>query len=1023
MSASAILPANLFADRTPKSDLWSMLRNLKWISLASILPYLWFVLIERDAAWGSSYTRIFWLVHLNLYFISLLLVPFTGNRNYCRILCPWGALYGLIGRMGFFRVAVDPTRCVPCNICEKACDMGVPTRKLLLEKGEIRSVECVGCGRCVEACPQQALRLEDVRDRLRAIKSQLKPGAVFFYFDHKEFPKTARNGGLPDNNTNLSTQKEKQSPLIEFKNLGVALSMRSSLQGEKYMTRQEVSRRDFLKVTGTLGAVALATGLPAKRWISQLTPKAAAAQGEETVFRSVCRMCHGTCGTLVHVRNGRVFKVEGNPEAVTNHGTLCVRGLSTTQHQYNPRRLRYPMKRVGERGEGKWERISWDDAYKLLADKVYDTWEKYGKQAIALCGGTGRHWQDWYGIFQNTMGIGIRFGMPPLCYLPRIEVITKMFGYRIPVPDYYGFKGDQPKLVVHWGNNLTYCHADGMHGSRPLAMANQGAKSIVIDPVYNNLAEKADIWLPIKPATDTMLAMGLLNVIVSEDLYDHEFVEKWSNLPGMVRDDTGQMLTEYDLRGEVPEPFKGPPTAIRPPMKLVFWDKDKNQAVIADGPDINPAMTGAFEVSLGDGTTVACHTAWELFLDRLKEYPLEKVSEITWLPVEKIQETARMIATVKPWGLQWGVSFDQWGINSSRGVQAAMMITALTGNLDVPGGQVMWDPPKYRLASFPGEIGDRYNSHDMYRADLMPPEVSALGAKYNPYPLTRGHSDFVNRAVHSGELKFEMLWVVGANPLLNSMNTTMVYEAIQKFPFIVVWDLYMTPTAMLADLVLPVSMWTERENIVDCHLLWGIMARPKCVQPVGEARSDEEGTLGLVKVMAERDPEYWNTIFPWKTYQEHLDWRLEPLGKTWQQLQDEWLYMDPQKPYRYKETGFQLPAGKAELFMRIAQQFKQDPLPFYVEPPLFNLNGEMAKEYPLLCTTRRIPTWFHTEYRQVPWLREVFPEPTIEINTRKAKELGIENGDWVYVEVAQWSHQAKSHRHRDRPSTGCGVYT
>lgn len=764
------------------------------------------------------------------------------------------------------------------------------------------------------------------------------------------------------------------------------------------MSEARISRRDFLKVTGAVAAIAATTQMPRTRWLDSAGNGRAAAQGAETVFRSVCRMCHGTCGTLVHVRNGRVVKVEGNPDSITNKGSLCVRGLSTIQHQYNPRRLRYPMKRVGQRGEGKWERISWDEAYQILTDKLSETWEKYGKQAVALCGGTGRHWQDWYGIFQNAMGIGIRFGMPPLCYLPRIEVCTKMLGYRIPVADYYGFQGDKPKLVVHWGNNLTYCHADGMHGSRPLEMANEGAKSIVIDPVYTNLAEKADIWLPVKPATDAALAMGFLNVIVKENLYDREFVEKWSNLPGLVREDNGQMLTEYDLRGEEKPVFHGPPFAVRPPEKIVVWSDEADQAVIADGPDVKARLSGRFEVPLGDSTTVTCRTAWDLFLERLDEYPLDKVAELTWVPAEKIREAARMIATSGPWALQWGVSFDQWGVNSSRGTQAAMMLVALTGDLDVPGGMAMWAPPNFRMAGFPGEIGP-YVAPEMYRGDLLPPEVSELAAKYNPYPLTRGHSDYVNRAVAADELRFEMLWVVGANPLLNSMNTNQVFEAIQKFPFIVNWELFMTPTAMMSDLVLPVAMWTERENIVDCHLVWGLMARPRCVDPVGEARTDEEGTLELVKrYLAKLDPDYWNEVIPWNTYQEWLDWRLEPMGMTWKQLQEKWLHLYDQEPYSYKKTGFLLPAGRSELFLRIAQATGQDPLPFHATPPLFNLEGELAQEYPFLCTTRRTAPYFHTEYRQVPWLREIFPEPLVEINTRTAKELGIKDGDWVYLE-------------------------
>ncbi len=156
-----------FRDRTIKGPLAFILQNLKWLALASALPILWVILIQPNADWGAEYARAFWTVHLNLFFASLMIVPLTGNRNYCRYLCPWGAMYGLVGRVGFFRVAADRERCKPCNLCESACDMGVPLRRLIAERGEIKVADCVGCGRCVQACPRQALRLEDARDWLR----------------------------------------------------------------------------------------------------------------------------------------------------------------------------------------------------------------------------------------------------------------------------------------------------------------------------------------------------------------------------------------------------------------------------------------------------------------------------------------------------------------------------------------------------------------------------------------------------------------------------------------------------------------------------------------------------------------------------------------------------------------------------------------------------------------------------------------------------------------------------------------
>lgn len=769
----------------------------------------------------------------------------------------------------------------------------------------------------------------------------------------------------------------------------------------------EIDRRGFLKATGALAGLAAVSGVAGCANLNETGGGGTAGADEETVVKSQCRMCHGTCGALVHVRNGRVTKVEGYEDSPTNHGTMCTKGLATIQHQYNPRRLRYPLKRAGDRGAGQWERISWDDAYEILADKVHNT----NQMNWGMCSGTGRHQQDWNGIFMNALGFrNSSFGMPPLCYLPRIQVSTKMFGYRLPIPDYYGWKGDtNPGVVLFWGNNITNSNADGMHGSAPLRAVNKGAKLICIDPVFTNVAAKAEIWLPVRPATDMALAMGFLNVIINEGLYDKEFVEHWSNLPGLVRDDNGMMLNEHDLDGtEAPE-FDGPPFAVLPPELIVFWDADKNEAVLADGPDINPAMTGSFTVDLAKEGPVSCHTAWDDLVKRVNEYPVDKVAEICDLKADSITEVARSIVQDGPFALQWGVSFDQWGVNSCDAIQAALTIEALSGSFDLPGGMVMWDALPLRKSSFPSELSDRYVSPEMYRADLVPPEVAALDQKWAVNPWGGDGANFYVEAVAKGEASCEFLWVVGANPLANTADTQQVLRALENVGFTVVWDHYMTATAQMADLVLPVAMWTEMSRLADMHFLWGMQSRIKAVEPLGEARSDEMGCMGLARKLAETDPDYWNEVIPWNTEEEWINWRLEPMNTNWDDFKEEWLHVAPQKPQLYKDTKFNLPAGKAELFLRAKMAFGEDPLPRYREQPLYSLsNTALLDKYPYLCVTRRVGGYFHTEYRQLPYIREIWPEPMIEINSDKGKELGIADGDWVCVETNRGTIKLKA---------------
>lgn len=158
---------NAFRSKTVKGGIFWHLRHVKWLFLASLILYFLLVVISPRSIMTQMYIGLFWMINLGLYFLSLLVIPWTGNRNYCRYLCPWGTLYGVIGKLGFFRILADRDRCAGCRICESVCDMGLPIVSLIQKNGEIRTTDCVGCGRCVTECPKEALRMVDIRDTLR----------------------------------------------------------------------------------------------------------------------------------------------------------------------------------------------------------------------------------------------------------------------------------------------------------------------------------------------------------------------------------------------------------------------------------------------------------------------------------------------------------------------------------------------------------------------------------------------------------------------------------------------------------------------------------------------------------------------------------------------------------------------------------------------------------------------------------------------------------------------------------------
>jgi len=164
-----------FRGRTLKGSWFWKLRHVKWLFLASLLVYLSLFLAFPRSLTTRKYIYLFWVANMGAYFASLLVIPWSGNRNYCRFLCPWGALYGIISKLGFYRIVADKEKCVPCKICEANCDMGIPIKSLVQKHGEINVPDCVGCGRCVTECPRGALRFVDIRDYLRRIWARAFP--------------------------------------------------------------------------------------------------------------------------------------------------------------------------------------------------------------------------------------------------------------------------------------------------------------------------------------------------------------------------------------------------------------------------------------------------------------------------------------------------------------------------------------------------------------------------------------------------------------------------------------------------------------------------------------------------------------------------------------------------------------------------------------------------------------------------------------------------------------------------------
>jgi anaerobic selenocysteine-containing dehydrogenase len=623
--------------------------------------------------------------------------------------------------------------------------------------------------------------------------------------------------------------------------------------------------------------------------------------GYDSVVKSHCRMCHGGCGVLVYVKDGKVAKIAGDPDCPVNHGTLCSKGIASAQLAYHPDRLTYPVRRKGTKASGKWERISWDEALDTIAERILHYKDEFGAESIVPGYGTGRENEAVIYRFANLLGTPNVLTAGHFCYGPRIATSILTCGTN-PIVDYE----NHPKCLMVWGNNLVISNPDCYKGEPFSVSLDKGAKLISVDPRLTRIAARADIWLQLRPGTDTALALGMLNVIVNEGLYDREFV----------------------------------------------------------GNHVH---------------------GWGPFVERVNEYPLEKVEKITWVPAEKIQEAARLFATTKPAAIQWGVAIEQQ-INCADNNRALMALMGITGNIDVPGGQVLFRTPKIR------NVG-RFGAHKMLSKEQAKKRLG--GERFR----LAGNFGIINpKCVWDAILDekpypVKMLFLISANPVMTRANAREVYRALEKVEFMAVSDFFLTPTAELADIVLPAATWLEMDYIGDFWKRHGyILPRRKVIQ-VGECRSDHE----MLNALAHRvgQGEYW-----WDTFEGGLDYILEPMGITWQDFKKMDFIRGEVKYQKYKEKGFSTPTGKFELYSTQIEKWGYDPLPQYREAPESPVSTpELCKEYPyLLITGRRLPGFFHTENRQVPWLRELHRDPVVEIHPETAKREEIEEGDWVIIE-------------------------
>lgn len=689
-----------------------------------------------------------------------------------------------------------------------------------------------------------------------------------------------------------------------------------------------------------------------------------AASGEQ-IFRCVCRPnCGGFCPHEVHVRDGRVVKSTFAPLPDTDYNRICLRGLTNLQRLHNPDRIKYPMLRVGERGENRWRRISWDEAIKLITDNWKATQAEYGDEAVAVYGGTGSHT-----LFHGTLP-GMMPRLANAMGATTLEValdMAFMAGYHRVA----GFTdGNGPKdwknakTIIIDGYNITEANIHNWHF---VADAQDGGtKVIVIDPVFTHAAALADQYIPCRPASDAALIMAMMHCIVRDDKHNVEFITNHTVGPYLVREDTRVFLRMRDLGHEDDD-------------RIVVLDENGEYVALDEAS--NPTIEGHHEV---EGIKVA--TAFQLLRERLEEYPPEVGAELTEIPVETIEQLAADF-TSGPTTLITG-----WGVqaynNGSETGRSWATLAAITGNIAKPGCAVNSFWAVYHGVNY----------------GFMAPE----GKMGTTLPVVKMAEFMRTGRALNRDYPIKSLYIYQGNIVGNTVDQqAWLTEVVPKLDFIVTCDLAFTDTARYSDLILPAAHYYEMEEIISAlgtHPY--VQYSEKAIDPLFEAKPDGQiarllaDAMGLSEYFAGTDAELMD---------EALDTDLSKmLGVNYEALKEKRAIEVHPEPWLAYGGKPQFPTvdGRLHFYdedpqprIHYGQEIpvERERLPMFFPPTEAWPGTEAQRKYPLILLSERARFRVHSMWFDTPWLRELDPEPIIKINPVDAKPRGIADGDMVEV--------------------------
>ncbi len=586
--------------------------------------------------------------------------------------------------------------------------------------------------------------------------------------------------------------------------------------------------------------------------MSTLPSPAAGSGGRIEVKNTTCYMCACRCGIRVTVRDGEVRYIQGNPDHPLNKGVICAKGASGIMKQYSPARLTRPLKRVegAERGEARFEPISWDEAFAILEERLKKIRATDPKKFALF---TGRdQMQALTGLFAKQFGTPNYAAHGGFC---SVNMATGMI-YTIG-GSFWEFGGpdlDRARLFVMIGTAED-------HHSNPLKIAiskfkRNGGRFISINPVRTGYSAIADEWVPIKPGTDGALLLAIVHELINQGLYDRDFVVQYTNAAQLVNVTEGAEDAGLFVRADIPRD----PDCFDP-QDQVWWDRIQDKPVRTHTEGADPFLLGEF--TLPDGTRAK--PAFQLLKERVEQYTPEWAAEVTGIPAQTIRRLAHeMGITARDEKIELPIAWtDVWGrehetvtgnpvaFHAMRGlaahsngfqtIRALAILMTLLGTIDRPGGFRHKAPfprpippcaktprgpegvkPDTPLGGMP--LGWPAEPDDLFVDERGEP-VRIDKAFSWEYPLA-AHGlmhNVITNAWRGDPYRIDTLFIFMANMAWNStMNTSEVRKMLNdkdengeyKIPFLVVADAFESEMVAYADLVLPDTTYLERHDVM-----------------------------------------------------------------------------------------------------------------------------------------------------------------------------------------------------------------